>query len=49
MVSRLQVKAERCRWLLRYWVLDKYRMQIFVAAALLALAASVGIVLKIWG
>lgn len=49
MVSRIRVKAERWRWLLRYWVLDKYRVQIFVAAAVLALAAFVGLVLQIWG
>lgn len=47
MVSRIRVKAERWRWLLRYWVLDKYRREMFTVAATIALAAATCLTIKL--
>ncbi len=45
--ARIKAQAERLRWLARYWVLDKYRREIFIAAAAIAIAAAVGLAVEL--
>lgn len=47
-LARLRSKAAWCGWMLRYWVLDKYRLQVFSAALAIALSAAAALVLEVW-
>lgn len=35
-------------WLLRYWVLDKYRRPVFAAACAIAATAATGLSFELW-
>lgn len=44
----IKAKLVRWSWLLRYWTLDKYRAEVFVTAAVIALVATAGLAGELW-